>query len=76
MRLGCSTPDVGWVVLVGARLMRAAARRGILRDSSTHFHTMIERCRERAASAANPDDQTYWLGLAQIWGKLAERDEQ
>jgi hypothetical protein len=37
---------------------------------------MIERCRERAESAANPDDQTYWLGLAQIWGKLAERDEQ
>jgi hypothetical protein len=46
--------------------MRAAARRGNLRESSTYFDTMSERCREMAASAGNPDDQTYWLGLAQF----------
>jgi hypothetical protein len=56
--------------------MQVAARRGILRKSSAYFDTMSDKCLERAASAGNSDDQTYWLGLAQIWGKLAERDEQ
>jgi hypothetical protein len=37
---------------------------------------MSERCRAKAGSAHDPDDQAYWLELAQIWGKLAERDEQ
>ena len=75
MRLDSFTPDVGWVVLVGA-IMQAALQSAVSRKSLGYFHTMSERCRAKAASAHDPDDQAYWLGLAQIWGKLAERDEQ
>ena len=64
--------DLGWVVLVGAR-MQAAMPRAFLRESA-YFRAMMEKCQARAASADGPDDQTYWTGLAQIWGKLAERD--
>jgi hypothetical protein len=37
---------------------------------------MVERWQTRAASAVEPDDKTYWLGLAQIWDRLAEREEE
>jgi hypothetical protein len=56
--------------------MQVAVQRAIARRSLGYFHTMSQRCRAKAASARDPDDQAYWLGLAQIWSKLAERDEQ
>jgi hypothetical protein len=54
--------------------MQMAVQRARFRDSSSYFRTMFEKCRALAASARNPDDQAYWLGLAQIWGQLADRD--
>jgi hypothetical protein len=56
--------------------MQVAMQRDPFRDSSAYFRTMLERCSAKAASAMNPDDEAYWLGLAQIWGKLADQDEQ
>jgi hypothetical protein len=54
--------------------MQMAVQRARFRDSSSYFRTMFERCRALAAAAKNPDDHAYWLGLAQIWGNLADRD--
>jgi hypothetical protein len=68
--------DVGWVVLVGGEVMQLAMQRAVSRESSAYFHAMIERCRAKAASANHPEDRAYWLGLAEIWGKLAERGEE
>ena len=56
--------------------MQVARQRDPVRDSSAYFRRMFEKCQAKGAAATNPDDQTYLLGLAQIWGKLAGQDEQ
>jgi hypothetical protein len=56
--------------------MQLAVQRAVSRKSSTYFDTMVERCRAKAGLADEPEDRRYWLGLAQIWSKLAERDEE
>jgi hypothetical protein len=69
------TRRIGWVVLVGAKFMQMAMRRTVLRESLSYFQTMTERCSAKAASTQDSDEAAYWLGLAQIWSRLAERDE-
>jgi hypothetical protein len=51
--------------------MQVARQRDPFRDSSGYFRKMFDKCEARAVAATNPDDQSYWLGLAQIWRKLA-----
>jgi hypothetical protein len=55
--------------------MQAAMQRGISCEFSAYFQTRIERCRAKAATASNIEDQAYWVELAGIWSKLAERDD-
>jgi hypothetical protein len=74
-RLHLSVSDVDWAIPVGQG-MHAPLQGAISRKSSAYFRTMVERCQTRAASAVEPDDKTYWLGLAQIWDRLAEREEE
>jgi hypothetical protein len=76
IRLDCSVPDVGWVVLVGARMKAGMQRAAFRESSSSYFRAMVQRCQAKAASVVDPDDQAYWLGLAQIWSKLAERENR
>jgi hypothetical protein len=59
----------------GANLMQQSRQqRDAVTASSGYFHRMFERCEARAAGAKDGDDRGYWLGLAQIWGKLADRE--
>jgi hypothetical protein len=48
----------------------------VVTRSSAHFRKMIQRCEAKAAAATGDDDRTYWLGLAQIWSRAADREEQ
>jgi hypothetical protein len=56
--------------------MQLALQQAVSRKSLAYFDAMAERCRAKAASVDDPADQAYWLGLAQVWSKLAERDEE
>jgi hypothetical protein len=49
-------------------------QRAVTGGASTYFRAMNERCRAKAAE--HHEDKAYWLGLAQIWAMLAERDEE
>jgi hypothetical protein len=56
--------------------MRAAKQSEAVDTRSAYFHKMIQRCEARAAAAASDDDRAYWLGLAQIWSRVADREEK
>jgi hypothetical protein len=54
--------------------MQLAMQHSVTRGASTYFRAMNERCRAKAALAEHAEDKAYWLGLAQIWAILVERD--